>query len=82
MSFVGGPYAHDVFVSYAHGHDLEVSYGGPHRNHLYSWSCTFIDNLREEIERLLSGSDRTPDVWMDPALKPVGSLEGSLKKEI
>jgi hypothetical protein len=82
MSFVGGPYAHDVFVSYAHGHDLEASYGGPHRNHLYSWSCTFIDNLREEIERLLSGSDRTPDVWMDPALKPIGSLEGSLKKEI
>jgi hypothetical protein len=64
------------------GHDLDVSYSDPHRNHLYRWSCTFIDNLREEIERLLSGSGRKPDVWMDPALKPMGSLEGNLKKEI
>src|SRR3984893_18104894 len=81
MSFVGGPYTHDMFVSYAHGRDLDVSYSDPRRNPLYRWSCSFIDNLREEIERLL-GSDRKTAVWMDPALKPIGALEGNLKREI
>jgi TIR domain len=82
MSFVGGHYTHDVFVSYAHGQDLDVSYSDPHSNPLYTWSCTLIDNLRSQIALNLSDSDRKPDVWMDPALKPTGSLEGNLKKEI
>lgn len=82
MSFVGGPYTHDVFVSYAHGQDLDVSYSDPRKNPLYTWSCTLIDNLRERIALNLSDSDRAIDVWMDPALKPTGSLEGNLKKEI
>jgi hypothetical protein len=82
MSFVGGAYNHDVFVSYAHGQDLDMTYSDPHRNPLYTWSCILIDNLREQIALNLSDSDRRPDVWMDPALKSRGSLESNLTKEI
>jgi hypothetical protein len=82
MSFVGGPYTHDVFVSYAHGEDLEEAYGDPCKNPLYTWSCTLIDNLRHQISHNLCPFSRKPDVWMDRALRSTGSLEGNLKKEI
>jgi TIR domain len=82
MSFVGRPYTHDVFVSYAHGEDLEEAYSDPGRNPLYKWSCTLIDNLSEQIALNLSHSGRKPDVWMDRALRSTGSLEGNLTKEI
>jgi TIR domain len=82
MSFVGGPYTHDVFVSYAHGKDLELAYSHPRRNPLYTWSRFLIDDLRSQIALNLSDSDRVPDVWMDPALKATGSLEGNLTQEI
>ena len=32
MSYVGGSYSRDVFVSYAHGQDLEIAYSDPSRN--------------------------------------------------
>jgi TIR domain len=82
MSFVGGPYTHDVFVSYAHGRDLALPYSEAHRNPLYTWSCHLIDDLRSQIAINLSDSNQDPDVWMDPALKATGSLEGNLRQEI
>jgi len=82
VSFVGSPYTHDVFVSYAHGQDLEEAFSDPRRNPLYNWSCTLIDNLREQIALSLSHSGRKPDVWMDQSLRLTGSLEGNLTKEI
>jgi hypothetical protein len=82
MSFVGGSFAHDIFVSYAHGQDLSVSYSDPHHNLLYSWSCKFVDNLRSQLYLTLSDSDQTPDVWMDPRLNATGSLEANLEKEV
>jgi hypothetical protein len=80
MSFVGGSYTHDVFVSYAHGDDLEGAYSDPCRNPPYKWSCALID--REQITLNLSHSGGKPDVWMDRALRSTGSLEGNLTKEI
>jgi hypothetical protein len=82
MSFVGGSFAHDIFVSYAHGQDLSVPYSDPHHNLLYSWSCKFVDNLRSQLYLTLSDSDQTPDVWMDPRLNATGSLEANLEKEV
>ena len=82
MSFVGGTFAHDIFVSYAHGKDLVDPYADPGRNPLYKWSCTFVDNLRNQLELILSDSDERSDVWMDKALKSTGSLESNLAKEI
>jgi hypothetical protein len=86
MSFVGGSFAHDIFVSYAHGQDLSVPYSDPRRNPLYDWSHIFVDNLRSQLDLFLSNSiqtaDERPDVWMDPKLKSTGSLEGNLEKEV
>ena len=86
MSFVRGSFAHDIFVSYAHGQDLSVSYSDPRRNPLYDWSHIFVDNLRSQLDLILSNSVQTPeerpDVWMDPRLNSTGSLEGNLEKEV
>jgi hypothetical protein len=82
MSFVGGPYAHDVFVSYAHGEDLEQAFSDLRRNQLYNWSCRMIDDLQEQIALNLSHSGRKPDVWMDHVLRSTGALEANLTKEI
>jgi hypothetical protein len=82
MSYVGGSYSRDVFVSYAHGQDLEIAYSDPSRNPLYKWSCAFVDDLRQHLAVNLSDTGGTPDVWMDHSLKLTGSLEGNLTKEI
>jgi hypothetical protein len=82
MSFVGGSFTHDIFISYSHGRDLPTAYIDPRRNPLYQWSCILVDNLQSQIELLLSDSDQNPDVWMDPRLNTTGSLEGNLEKEI
>src|SRR5208337_4341788 len=86
MSFVGGSFAHDIFVSYAHGRDLSAPYSDPRRNPLYEWSRLFVDNLRSQLDLVLSdsiqSSDGRPDVWMDPRLNLTGSLEGNLEREI
>ena len=72
MSFVGGTFAHDIFVSYAHGQDLSAPYSDPRRNPLYEWSRLFVDNLRSQLDLVLSdsvqSSDGRLDVWMDPKL--------------
>ena len=86
MSFVGGSFAHDIFVSYAHGQDLSAPYSNPRRNPLYEWSRLFVDNLRSQLDLVLSdsiqSSDGKPDVWMDLKLNLTGSLEGNLEREI
>jgi hypothetical protein len=86
MSFVGGSFAHDIFVSYSHGQNLSVPYSDPRRNPLYEWSCIFVDNLRSQLELILSDSvlrpDERPDVWMDPKLNSTGSLQGNLEREV
>jgi hypothetical protein len=86
MSFVGGSFTHDIFVSYAHGKDLTQAYSDSRRNPLYEWSHIFVDKLRSQLDMILTSSARTeeeaPDVWMDPKLSMTGSLEGNLEKEV
>jgi hypothetical protein len=90
MSFVGGVFAHDLFVSYAHAPDLDQGYDKAHESPLTKWSRIFVDDLRTQIKLNLSVShrdslshaDEALDVWMDPKLGSTGSLSHNLNKEI
>jgi hypothetical protein len=76
-SFVGESFEFDIFVSYAHGHnpsDLGVN----RRNHVLEWSRTMVEDLKQQINLLLSDSGRQIAIWMDPKVRATSSLEGNL----
>jgi hypothetical protein len=65
VSFVGGLFEHDIFLSYAHGKDLSDAYSDPRRNPLYEWSHIFVDKLRSQLDMILASSIRTDEEAAD-----------------
>lgn len=63
MSYVGGPFAHDLFVSYSHGSDA----GG--QGLLQPWSVAFARELEREL-RVDKRFRDTLSVFLDAKLRP------------
>ncbi len=82
MSYIGGPFSHDVFVSYSHG-----DVNGTGQGALQAWSRAFAEELRKELQAMpnfggalsvfLDESHRTGD-----GLDPMNALTEQLQKEI
>jgi hypothetical protein len=80
-SFVGDSFEFDIFVSYAHGssaNDLGIN----RRSHLLSWSIAMAEDLKQQVNLLLSDSDQKINIWMDPKVRSNASLEGNLDSAV
>lgn len=81
-------YAHDVFVSYAHGPETQSRYHGERDNLLTGWTRRFVDDLTAQIDISLSqfefGDQETPGAafFMDGDLNGSGSLTGNIKAAV
>ncbi|MEM7424459.1 MAG: toll/interleukin-1 receptor domain-containing protein [Pseudomonadota bacterium] len=72
MSFVGGDYIHDVFISYSHG-TLNDGVPGP----LKDWSDAFAEELRTRIHQIFLF--RNVSVFFDSSERPAESVDRSRK---
>jgi hypothetical protein len=78
MSFVGGKYKHDIFVSYSHGTPAH----GQNETDLKRWTHAFVRKLEEDVRYSLQGRDRDVEIWYDEHLKGNKYLTNQLKTEI
>jgi hypothetical protein len=75
MSYVGAPFDHDVFVSYAHG----VTRGNA--SSLKRWSHSLVDELESTI--LNTQADySTLDIFIDRQLDPTRQLTPYLRERV
>jgi hypothetical protein len=75
MSYVGAPFDHDVFVSYAHG----VTRGNA--SPLKRWSHSLVDELESTI--LNTQADySTLDIFIDRQLDPTRQLTPYLRERV
>ena len=77
-SFVGDSFEYDIFVSYAHGQNTS-DLGATRRNHILEWSRIMVEDLKQQINLLLSDSGQSITVWMDPKIRSTASLESNLE---
>lgn len=71
VSYVGDPFAHDLFVSYSHGSD---AHGDPM---LQRWSVAFVRALREEL-RADPAFRNTLSIFLDAEGEPGQRLDPAL----
>jgi hypothetical protein len=57
-SFVGDSFEYDIFVSYAHGQNTN-DLGVTRRNHILEWSRIMVEDLKQQINLLLSDSGQS-----------------------
>ncbi|MBM3524088.1 MAG: toll/interleukin-1 receptor domain-containing protein, partial [Alphaproteobacteria bacterium] len=82
MSYVGEPFAHDLFVSYSHGDD------GSGNAFLKPWSVAFVAALEKELRtdrkfrtafRIFLDGDRRPGQGVDPTAPLTEQLREEIK---
>jgi hypothetical protein len=69
VPFVPG-FAHDVFVSYAHGPKPLAGFRGMRSDFISKWTQSLVDDLSSQLDVFLGTKDqkRRVSIWMDPAL--------------
>ena len=69
MPYVPG-FAHDVFVSYAHGPKPLAGFRGMRSDFISKWTQSLVDDLSSQLDVFLGTKDqkRRVSIWMDPAL--------------
>lgn len=83
MPYVPG-FAHDVFVSYAHGLKPLAGFRGRRSDFISNWTHSFVDDLTSQLDVVLGTKDdkRRVSMWMDPALEGHIPLSEGLNAEI
>lgn len=83
MPYVPG-FAHDVFVSYAHGLKPLAGFRGMRSDFLSNWAHSLVDDLTSHLDVILGTKDdkRRVSIWMDPVLEGNRPLREGLSAEI
>jgi hypothetical protein len=77
-------FAHDVFVSYAHGPEPFAGFRGMRTDFISKWTHSLVDDLSSQLDICLGTKDltRRVSIWMDPALDGNRPLREGLNAEI
>jgi hypothetical protein len=61
-------FAHDVFVSYAHGPKPLAGFRGMRSDFISKWTQSLVDDLSSQLDVFLGTKDqkRRVSIWMDP----------------
>ena len=83
MPYVPG-FAHDVFVSYAHGPKPLAGFRGMRSDFISKWTQSLVDDLSSQLDVFLGTKDqkRRVSIWMDPALDGNHPLSKSINAKI
>ena len=83
MPYVPG-FAHDVFVSYAHGPKPLAGFRGMRSDFISKWTQSLVDDLSSQLDVFLGTKDqkRRVSIWMDPALDGNYPLSESINAKI
>jgi TIR domain len=77
-------FAHDVFVSYAHGPKPLAGFRGMRSDFISKWTQSLVDDLSSQLDVFLGTKDqkRRVSIWMDPALDGNSPLSKSINSKI